>query len=630
MSQTQHQSPASLNPVRFRARYLSALMGAGGLLALAAGCSDGDSPNEPGPGSTDDAGAVTDAGGTPSPEPTDSGTDGGGASFGGLEPTISATTQDIDLFGASGHRFWLEVSEEQRLLMNAETNDFGEDIYFPGGNATYADHMVIQAAPSGSVADYGKTQVRLIGESTARAFDPGHIPNFRIDTNHFHEGLRVDGFEHIRLNNAQVGSIFREHLTHRIYRELGYPALRSSFAFAGSNVWGEGIWVPMTLIEVYKLKFCTDNAEVLGGNCVNMWEFAGDLGQGGGGFPGGPGFPIDIVAEDIVIDPGPLPDPGAQLPFDACQIDSCDNQRLDELSLALSRTYRGPGFKEALEPYIEWDRFHEFQCLSWMLWVGDDPIHNSNNNLIIEREDGKLIWAPYSVDISAGQSWYTNVPLTGSNSIASGCQLDPVCWEDTIAACEDLIQRFDDLNPEEMVDETVTQLTELGMMRDGDEDRAQELRDWFVYRQDALATELEYYRYLPDENGNCPNDLMQCLDMSCGTPDQCLNRCAPGEYWCDSKEGCVSEFGDFCPACPDDEPLWCDLQGHRQCVASQDACYALCEGTPGQAYCPMFEQCLPVEECSFGFIDSGVIPGGGDSGLIPMSDASTDDAGDGG
>jgi hypothetical protein len=388
----------------------------------------------------------------------------------------------------------------------------------------------------------------------------------------------------------------------------------------------------MTLIEVYKTKFCEDNAELLGGTCLNMWEFAGDLGQGGGGFPG-PGFPIDLHganeqggnAGDIIIDPGPIPGPGAGLPFNACQIEQCDNQRLDDLANVLTYTYRGAGFKEALEPYIEWDRFHQFQCLSWIMWVGDDPIHNSNNNLIIEREDGKLIWAPYSVDISMGQDWYTNVPLTGSSSIASGCQLDPECWEDTIATCEDLIQRFDDLNPEEMLDETVQQLTDLGMMREGDEDRADEIRSWLVNRQAVLSTELEKYRHLPDAEGNCPNELMLCLDNTCGTFEDCQTRCESGYFWCDSKQSCVSEFGDFCPACPEATPVWCDLVGHRQCVESTDACHALCEEDEGYAYCDLFGACALAGECNFGEPDGGFEP----PPPPPLGDSGAD-AGDGG
>lgn len=582
-------------------------------------CSDDSTallPDEPDGAATDDAGPSPVVDASDSEDATVPRGDDAGTVIGGLRITTTAERQELDLFGVPGHRFWLEISEKQQEQMNT-SNGYSEDIYFPGSNKTYADPVVIQDAETGSAADYGKIQVRLVGESSARTLDAAHIPNFRIDSNEFQPGHYIGGFEHIRLNNAQVGSIFREHMTHRLFRALGYPALRSNYAWVGTNVWGEDTWVPMTLIEVYKRRFCADNQELLGGDCVNMWEFAGDI-AGGGGFPGGP---IDFLAGDVIVDPGPIPNPGAGLPPDACQINECDNTRIDELSQLLSYTYRGPGFKVALEDYVDWDRFHEFQCLSWMLWVGDDAIHNSNNNLIIERDDGKFMWAPYSVDISMGQSWYTNVPLTGGSSLASGCQLDPDCWADTIATCEDLIQRFDELQPETLADQTLQTLDELGMLRSGDTERAAELHEWLEWRRGALSDELEYYRYLPDEFGNCPNDLTLCPNNTCGTEEQCEQRCGYDQVWCPSLQSCVFQWDGICPVCPEATPRWCDLQGHQQCVESTEACHALCEQTEGEIYCEAYQQCLPALDCNFGgFPDGGFPPpppldgGAGDGG----------------
>jgi hypothetical protein len=248
-----------------------------------------------------------------------------------------------------------------------------------------------------------------------------------------------------------------------------------------------------------------------------------------------------------------------------------------------------------LADIMEWDRFHQFQCLSWMMWTGDDPIHNGNNNLIIERDDGKLIWAPYSVDISAGQDWYMNVPLTGSSPIAMGCQADPACWADTIATCEKLIKRFDALNPEKLVDEAVKTLTDLDMLRDGDEERAMDLRAWFVERQKQLPKELENFRYLPDEFGNCPNDLQLCGDGGCGTAEQCVERqCALGQHWCDSKQLCIGP-GEICTSCPNAKPVYCFLS--NTCVVTQEDCWATCDAIPGQAYCAVFNSCTEIGQC---------------------------------
>lgn len=425
-----------------------------------------------------------DAGVLPEPGPT---------SFGGLTVNSSAEEQDLDLFGTPGHRFWLDVSTAQVIQMNAAVDAEWHDLYVPGVGPTFANHVVVQDAETLSVADYGKMEVRLIGSSTMRPWTSVTVPNVRIDTNEFQQGVKIGSFEHIRLNNSLVGGIFREQLAHRIYRALDYPAARGTHAFLGSNVWGDDVWVPMTMMEVYKRRFCKDNADLIGGgeSCPNMWEFAGDLAYG-----------------------------FESLPDDICQLPECDNTRLEEFTTALNETPADAGFKQALDPYISWTHFHQFQCLSWMLWTGDDMLHNANNNLIIEREDGKLVWAPYSVDVSTGQFWHRNTPLTGLTAIPKGCQGDPECWADTILECEILIDKFDDLDPENFVDEAVAQLQSLNLLREGDVEQAAELRDWFVMRQLQLPEELEHYRYLQDPGGNCPEGRGPCSDGTCN--DECL------------------------------------------------------------------------------------------------------------
>ena len=61
----------------------------------------------------------------------------------------------------------------------------------------------------------------------------------------------------------------------------------------------------------------------------------------------------------------------------------------------------GDGFKDALDPFVDWDRFHQLQCMSWTMWTGDDPFHNVNNNLIIDRDDGRRVCAPYALYMSS-------------------------------------------------------------------------------------------------------------------------------------------------------------------------------------------------------------------------------------
>lgn len=525
--------------------------------------------------------------------------------FGGLTVDTEADAQVIDLFGQAGHRLWFELSAQQVAEMNAAAGGGGiiweanmhkkgrpalapaylladaegsklagpdvgipgfpgpidpgpggqeGDIYTPPGafDPTFADHVVVQDALSQSVADYGKLEVALVGESTSRDFTKREIPNFRVDVNEFQPKLKIGGVEHFRLNNGLVGTIFREHVAHRVFRALGYPALRSTFAFVGNTVWGEGNWVPMVLSEVYKRKFCKDNVALLGGTCVNMWEFVGDAGS-------------ETLTEE------------------ACQVGSCDNTRMDDLAQRIAENPQGAGFKAALADVVDWQRYHEFQCLGWILATGDDALRNTNNNLIIEREtDHKLIWAPYSVDISAGQEWYAEVTLTGTSSLAQGCQKDPACWEDVYAVCEDLIEKFEKLKPEKFIDETVALLTAHEMMRTGDDARAESLHTWYKERAAILRANLPRYRYLPDAEGQCVNDLEACEDGTCGTAEECLERrCNPGSVWCESLLLCQAP-SELCPSCEEEAPYYCPPSS--ECVLDHAACDDACAELMGAEY----------------------------------------------
>jgi hypothetical protein len=206
-----------------------------------------------------------------------------------------------------------------------------------------------------------------------------------------------------------------------------------------------------------------------------------------------------------------------------CQADECDNTRALELDSLVASTVPGPGFKEALAEFIDWDSFHQFQCLSWILATGDDPLHNMNNLVLVEREDGKFQYLPYSVDISLGQEWYPQVSLTGTNTLANGCQNDEVCWSDTIATCEGLLEQFVELDPEGMLDDNYAALQEQGMLRDGDEGRYELLKAWFEDRLMTLPVELEENREVPQ---TCVYPYVMCGDV-CMLEYDCYNNCVP-------------------------------------------------------------------------------------------------------
>jgi hypothetical protein len=545
--------------------------GAGRDATSAGAPSSGGAGGEPGAGGQ--SGEISGKGGEAGTEDAAGGMSGGGEGavsggggdqsapvFGGLVVDTLPQDQNFDLFDTPGHHVWLEISEEQVLQMNQRGGGWlpggRDDIYQPGPSGSYADHFVVWERESDTVADYGKLEVRLVGESTFRELSKTSIPNFRVDADEFQEGMRVGTFEHFRFNNGQIGTIFREWVVHTAYRRLGYPALRSSHAFVGNTVWGEGVWVPTILMEVYKRRFCEDNHELLGGDCVNMWEFPGDVGH-------------------------PVGD------ADICQLSTCDNGRLNELADAIATAPQGEGFKAATADFIDWPLYHQFQCLSWMFETTDDPIHAGNNNVIVERPDGKLVWLPYSVDISTGLFGGGGTPLYGSTTIPTRCQEDAQCWADTIDACSDLVDKFVELDPAKIVDEVKSTLHELGMLRPGDNERGAELRKWFVDRRAGLAEELEHYRTPPGPDG-CPDDLVLCPDNTCRTLEGCDATCGGEELkYCEVLENCYDPRWQECPTCEDPAPFYC--RHYDSCMSSEDECAALCPVE--YPYCYASQEC---------------------------------------
>lgn len=406
----------------------------------------------------------------------------------------------LDVFGTLGNHYWFEASEAEVDRMNTPYlgggggGIFYGDFYTPGGggaDVTFVDHLfVTKPGEAPHTADFGKVQVRLVGQSTGRPWTDTTLPNFKIDADEFTDGNRIGEVKHLRLNNAVVGSIFREKLAFDLYRALGYPAPRTNYAWVSGSVWGPDIDVPYVVVEAYKPQFCKLREAELGGGCVNMWEFYGDLGSGMLGFE------------------------------DSCQFSECDSTRGLEFEDAVASTPQGDGFKEALSEWLDWDAFHRFQCLSWIMETGDDALHNLNNVLLVERTDGKFQLLPYSVDISLGQEWYFEGPLAGISTLAVGCQSDTTCWADTIATCEVLIDEFGAVDPVGMLDVVHTQLDEAGMLRTGDDGRYESMRRHLEDRLTRLPDELEANREAPVYN-DCYYPLVLCGDY-CAFPEECV------------------------------------------------------------------------------------------------------------
>jgi len=445
--------------------------------------------------STDDTSTGTSTG-------TDASTTGEPEPFleGAPTPNISPEDQSVDVLGAPGVHYWFAVDPAEVQRMN-DAHDIPPDIYVPGGEGvTYANHLFVRTPGADpQVADYGKVEVRVVGQSTYRPWTPKSIPNLKVDTDEFTEDLKVGGVEHLRFNNGLVGTVFRERLALTVYEKLGYPAPRANHAWLGSNVWGPNVEIPYTIVEVYKRDFCEARAEALGGGCNNIWEFVGDLGL------------------------GQLGDP------ESCQLKDCDSTHALAFEDAVIATPQGPGYKAALTDWVDWDAFHRFQCISWLLWTGDDALHNSNNVVLLERMDGRFQYLPYSVDISAGQDWYLDTPLYGQNQLALGCQADPSCWTDTLATCKDVVAEFVALDPPALVDALNSELETEGMLRPGDSARYQQIRAWYQQRAATALADLDNFKEPP-----CAPDSVKC-DGECVDVSQCLLECEPGSVQCGPK-----------------------------------------------------------------------------------------------
>ena len=448
------------------------------------------------PGSSDAGGGEADAGAASTDVSTIDGAvdDGGAGDPGDGGPAFTPENLQLDMFGTYQNTFKFVVSDDQLDIMNQRYNGDGPifllgnpygDIYSPGGDGaggtTYVDHL-FATNPQGETADFGKTEVKLVGQSTGRPWTESSLPNFRVDTNEFTKGHKFAGYENVRFNNALVGTIFREKFTLDFYRDLGYPAPRATYAWVETSVWGEDVKVPYVAVEVYKRDFCKDREDYFGGECPNMWEFQGD-------------FSLEFG--------NPFENP------DSCQFSECDATRVSELNELVVGMAPGPGYKAALADYLDWDTFHEFQCLSWIFVTGDDALHNTNNFVLVERADGKFQYLPYSIDISFGQEWYRYVELPGHNTVARGCQADPDCWADTVATCDVLLNAFEAADPVARLDNLYSELETAGMLRSGDDGRYQEMRNYIEERLANMPGELDALREGPYANG-CPDGQIMC------------------------------------------------------------------------------------------------------------------------
>lgn len=420
-------------------------------------------------------------------------------------PDAGAGEFDFDLFGVVGHELRFEVSAEQALQMEETGFDPGSEDEYEIGGGTYADDLVVSDRADGESHSFGKVELKLVGESSYRPWK--RIPNLRVDVDEFQEGQTLDGVEHVRLNNGQVGGIYREAIALRVWDALGYTVLRSSHVWVRApNQWGAEVRVPYTVVEVYKPDWC---ARSMPSGCGNIWESVGELDS----LPG------------------------------QCQFDDCDDRRLEQLIDQVAVTSYGPGFAAALDEWIDWDAFRSFQCLSWITATGDDYLHNNNNLVVVERGDGKFQLLPYSIDISAGQEWYPDVKLIGSSKLATGCQNDPTCWQALLGRCDQLLDDYEQLDVvATIVDPVVTGVAHAGMNRQGDDSRGEEVRDWYRARAAELRADSIWDATPclgPETCADRDDGKTDCQGVCVEPGENCWEDGCPDGYWCSKSGECI-------------------------------------------------------------------------------------------
>lgn len=214
------------------------------------------------------------------------------ASWATNEPDCAAPVplEELNVFDEDGVAFYFELLREQVALMD-ERACSGESwfdnsgTYELGADDSQCPTYVEQAwvfSPDGLCAETGKIELTTFGESSRQYWvnpDDGSlgIPNIRIDFGEFQSQRLADGTSHLRLSNGQASSgLVRLDIAARIWRAMGYPAPRTSFVRAWTNLWDNelspGTWAAYTAFEPYKKRWV--HRDDLG--YTSIWEGVGD------------------------------------------------------------------------------------------------------------------------------------------------------------------------------------------------------------------------------------------------------------------------------------------------------------------------------------------------------------------
>jgi uncharacterized membrane protein YgcG len=387
---------------------------------------------------------------------------------------------EIDLFGQDGHLFYFEVTPKMRLSMDNRACDFGGGgpVYELGGEEEGCPPSAFNVrvvAQGGTVcADTGKVELDLPGQSSWRFWR--EIPNFKLDVSEFQDQKFKTGDKTVRMNNGQADStIVREATALAIWRAMGYPAPPTRFVKTQSNVWDydfePGVFAAHVMVQPYKKAFFAQNLP----DVTSVWE--------GEGNPFG-GF--------------------TNFECEWSKADNCDDRALKEIVNVVEEAPRGAGFMAATASVIDWPSIHQNQCLSALTNTGDDWIHNGGNNTVIAlSKNGKIMYLPYSTDISGGHPWYPDTPYDAPNyyyygrdqNLAQRCAEDPECRAQALDTCDAMITQFEGLDVvKNIVEERCETLDTLGLKRRADGPVCESLASYYANKPADLREELEDLR----------------------------------------------------------------------------------------------------------------------------------------
>lgn len=428
---------------------------------------------------------------------------------------------EIDLFGKDGHAFYFEVSPGMRSAQDDQYCDGGM-----GHGAVYEldeseegcppSAFNVRVVPQGSAicADTGKVELDLPGQSSWRPWK--EIPNFKLDVGEFQDQKFVTGDKTVRMNNGQADStIVREATALAIWRAMGYPAPRTRFVKTQSNVWDydykPGVFAAHVMVQPYKKAFFSQNLP----DVTSAWEGEGDP------FGGWQNLECEWSKDS-----------------------DCEHGALKSIVKTVNDAPQGEGFMSATQGVIDWPMLHQNQCLSALTGTGDDWIHNTNNVVIALRKDGKIMYLPYSTDISGGHPWYPITPYDAYRNyydyyygdvggkpmgdgggdgdiiigdgdgggfggqvgdgdgdgdyygnLAQRCALDPECRSQALDTCDEMIDQFEALDVvSSIIEERCGALAEHGLERRADGDVCDALADFYERRPDELREELQMLR----------------------------------------------------------------------------------------------------------------------------------------